>query len=365
MRKIHQWKHVLAMLAIVLSLYGCGGGHSSLDNGSNNNIVNYTPNYDNQPDTYNIAEILNGEWIGVRGSGTAKGPDGNYTLTMTSLQYQFSNTIINNNTGTTTSIGSQEYKVFDQDGVYALTFVLYNDETSYGVAKMIHVGSNTWRCEYPDGTVLTFTVTSNTTIIAKQEGITEVYGYTYSYVIDTEVIKRSTNTPDTTTENHLNNNEKIEAEYNVTNLLGYWSTLKTYGAELGTGTTSAKRYITNSYAATVNVDLRQRYVNARFGEFDNDAGIVYAQISSLWDGYYRSDGVSCGTVSLESGNRLVRLERIGKNMYSFEFPTSGTKVTIAFISENVINVLEEGTRTTSSGNSSAGHTYQVQYTLAK
>ena len=81
----------------------------------------YTPNYDGQPDTYNMAELLNGEWMGVEGYGSASGANGIFNLEMTSLLARFHNTLINRDTASTILTGSQSWNIFQTNGTYQQT----------------------------------------------------------------------------------------------------------------------------------------------------------------------------------------------------------------------------------------------------
>ncbi len=130
--------------------------------------------------------INNGEWQGVEGYGSATGVCGTFHLEMTSLLATFHNTLINGDTASTILTGSQRWNIFQQDGTYVDEIGLWSDED---VLSMVHIGQNTWRCEYPNGTILTLSANSSTGGTATQEGTVDVYGYTFKYVVHMKLIK--------------------------------------------------------------------------------------------------------------------------------------------------------------------------------
>ena len=187
MKKIRLWSFMCIFVLCVSMFSGCGGGSSS-DSGGSNPLPTPTPSPEpnNEPDTYDISKVLTGTWYGISGSGTATGPDGTYDLTMRTLRARFSEIQVTGDTGTAKLTGFQVWNANTRSGVYTRTVRL---ESNSDEMTLIHVGSDTWRCEYLNGTVLTLKMETEKTGQATQEGIVDIGGYVYNYTATIEVRK--------------------------------------------------------------------------------------------------------------------------------------------------------------------------------
>ena len=133
-------------------------------------------------DTYNIASVLNGNWYGVSGSGTATGADGTFNVIMSNMSLTVARTQINGNTGTAYFTYRQRWNTEDEDDYYYYhhTTLLYGDNE---FANLQHVGSDTWKCTFSDGTVAVITFTSETTAMVTQDGTANIDGVPYRYSV--------------------------------------------------------------------------------------------------------------------------------------------------------------------------------------
>lgn len=128
------------------------------------------------PDTYDIASILNGDWRGVSGSGTATGRLGTINAILSSMSASIVRTQITGNTGTA-YVTSRQYwdYVYNNRGH---TFLLYSDVAPVNISR---IDGDTWRLDGEYNTTVIIIFTSETTAMITQEGNTVVNGDTYHY----------------------------------------------------------------------------------------------------------------------------------------------------------------------------------------
>ncbi len=129
--------------------------------------------------------MLNGEWYGLSGSGTATGEGGTYGLLLSSMTMSIMKTQVTGQTGTLYITLRQTWETSDDDWEYST--LLYGDAERL---DMSHVGVDMWRLEGSDGTVVTVTLTSETTAIVTQDGIADIEGYPYEYSVRYTIKKR-------------------------------------------------------------------------------------------------------------------------------------------------------------------------------
>ena len=160
---------IFVLLAIAMFvLPGCGGGGGG---GGSSSGGGNAPEID-------IADIMDGTWIGSNGTGTASGPDGVFSLNMISNSATFADTSATSTSGTTTATASALWDVY-QNGTYIRSIPLeYNNEA----VEIVRTGTNTWRFTFPSNeSKITFTLTSETTANVKEEGNFGLGSYVYSY----------------------------------------------------------------------------------------------------------------------------------------------------------------------------------------
>ena len=197
MRKLSSWMYLFVLVLVVFLFSGCGGSDDS-SNGGNNSPSSptskptpITPNPETNSnvgtytDKYDIASVLNGEWYGLSGSGTATGEGGTYGLLLSSMTISIVKTQVTGNTGTSYITYRQTWTT--SDGVWDYRTLLYGDAEKM---NMSHVGSDMWRLEGSDGTVVTVTLTSETTAIVTQDGTADIEGYPYDYSVRYTIRKR-------------------------------------------------------------------------------------------------------------------------------------------------------------------------------
>ena len=172
MRKLKAYSLLIIMLLSVLLLSGCGGSVSSsdsdstTDDDSTTNEETTTPN--SNPDTNDVAAILNSKWIGLTGSGTALDPAASeYTWTLAKSDITFSGTAIDGDRGTTSVTSHFIWSVKNPDGAYVGTEHIDREDQE---ADMIRAGSDSWICEYEDSEGQKHSMTIN---------ITDKDSYTY------------------------------------------------------------------------------------------------------------------------------------------------------------------------------------------
>ena len=204
MHKFSSWICLFVMLFSVFVFSGCGGsgsngGGSNTENGDNpvstpeptpnNNIETTptpTPNGDTSnntyTDTYDIASVMNGRWLGDSGSGTATGAGGTYGLLMYSMNIHIDSTHITGLTGDNgvSYITYRQYWDCDNGTGYTTRVLLYGDAER---VNMKHIGSDEWQCEFSDGTVVVIMFTSNHTAIVSQEGVATISDNAYRYSV--------------------------------------------------------------------------------------------------------------------------------------------------------------------------------------
>lgn len=170
-------------------LTGCGGSSDS-DNLANTLSPTPIPSPvpDNEADTYDMSRVLSGTWYGLSGSGTATGSDGRYRLEMVRTRARISRVEIEGETGTALLTGYQDWRAIHSSMEYASVVRL---ESMQDEMALVHIGSNMWRMEYPDGldysATLTIKLTSNRTGEATPTGVVDIEGYLYSYTMNMEL----------------------------------------------------------------------------------------------------------------------------------------------------------------------------------
>ena len=151
-------------------------------------------NPDTYTDTYDIANVLNGNWYGVSGSGTAKGRSGTIIALMSSMSISIVATNVSGGTGTT-YITARQYWNYTYQG-YSYSYLLYCDAEPM---PLTHVGSNTWRLETSvdsNSVAATIMLTSEREAIVTQNGTLDTddgkYSYSARYTIRKSAYQRST-----------------------------------------------------------------------------------------------------------------------------------------------------------------------------
>ena len=207
MRKFSSWKYLFVLVLVIFLFSGCGGSDDSGSSGSNK--TSKTPNKttkENTPtpnpetnadvgtytDTYDIASVLNGEWYGLSGSGTITDDDSTYGLLLSSMTISVIKTQVTGQTGIFTGNTGTSYITFRQrwaisDGGISYKVLLYGDAERQ---DMSHVGVDMWRLEGSDGTVVTVTLTSETTAIVTEDGTVDIEGYPCKYSVRYTIKKR-------------------------------------------------------------------------------------------------------------------------------------------------------------------------------
>ena len=144
------------------------------------------PDSYNYTDTYDIVSVMNGNWYGVSGSGTATGFDGTFNLQLLSMTFSTSGTQISDNIGTS-YVTTMQYWNCDYNGY------IYPLKTDNALIDMVHVGNNTWQLNASDkvvnDTVMTITFTSETTAIVSQEGVAIFHNNPYNFSLQYTIRK--------------------------------------------------------------------------------------------------------------------------------------------------------------------------------
>lgn len=390
MRKLSSWKSLFVFMLVVFLFAGCGGGSDSGSSGSSSSPAptnvndGITPNSDiNIPegnntyiDTYDIAEVMNGSWYGSSGSGTAVDTQGEtYNIILSSMSVSIVATKITGNTGET-YITDREYWNYEDSG-YITEILLYSDAEH---VNMRHIGTDTWRLIWSDGTVVKIMFTSEKAAIIEQSGTTEVDGSRYSYSVRGTInkigsdysVEGSPDAPDTpsapspiTTDPDIDNEEHSSAdnEYDIVLLNGFWSTLSSDTVNIGAGTVTS---------ADGTFNLEMNYVSWRFRslQFDGDDGVMTVSCTGRW--FFSRDNTDKdlwlkGNFHFDYSNEEVFVEKIDVNKWSYIVPSSGNKVAITFRSENEVFVEEEGLAVVDEYSEYRGRVYEysAHYVLRK
>ena len=140
---------------------------------------------DTYTDTYDIANVLNGNWYGVSGSGHANNADGTYafTLILASMSVNVFGMQVSGSTCSGYLTHRQYWNCYAPSGIYITRIVLYGDAV-YG--QLIHTGNNTWSIETPEQVITVMLTSPNTAIVTDDSTMTinnTEYPYTLRYTI--------------------------------------------------------------------------------------------------------------------------------------------------------------------------------------
>ena len=233
MCKLKSWSKLFVLVLLVFLFTGCGGGSSdnsvpdnseqttntepetaptpnTPDNGFE--IIS-TPNSNDKPaqpqpdttqpevtptptvpdtntpsytDTYDIASILDGNWRGVSGSGTAAQGTQTFSLLMYSNNVSIVKTQITGNTGTAYVTYRQSWDYNNPNSIYTTRISIYGDAEQ---ATLVHTGVDTWRLEFSSGVTATMMFISEKEAIVTQEGPQTMDGITYNYLVRYTITK--------------------------------------------------------------------------------------------------------------------------------------------------------------------------------
>ena len=330
MSTFKSWSKLFVLVLLVFAFAGCGGGSGgSTDNNTNNQSTTPTPTKQDDytvgtyTDTYDIASLMNGDWYGVSGSGTATDTSGSYSLIMYSIQANIMETQLSGNYGKT-YMTYREYWDYDETNSDYITRVsMYGDNEEL---DMRHVGSNTWQCIALDGTSLTLKFTSSSTAMITQEGIAVVDGRSYTYSVKGTIQKRNAGnyeinpTPNTQQEN----NSGTTNNHSLSELAGTWYSYS------GTGTATG---------ASGTLELRLSSANATFSNIDTSSMNVTSAVK--WD-VYQSNSYS-RTINSEHSNERVAIQTQGNNSWNYSFSNATVNsITIQLLSSTSAEVTETG-----------------------
>ena len=127
------------------------------------------PETNSYTDTYDIANVMNGNWYGTSGSGTAMiGPLGLLNpidVSLSSMITSFAITQITGDVGTSYITSMAYWNYFYQGNTYQKTLLLDAEKFT-----MTHVDANAWEFKSSDGTVITIWLISETVALAVQTG---------------------------------------------------------------------------------------------------------------------------------------------------------------------------------------------------
>ncbi len=224
MLKIRAWVMLMAMCALVFALSGCGGGSLDGDVSDNNDTSNTIPN--NDPDSYNTAQVLSGEWSVLNDTINTISLTRNDTtiqMRLIAARMRLADVYINGNGGSLSVTDSrQEWYVLITRSDYQTNYVPYIDDD--GVVRymleiedvytydsdtvssdinssvlMTRAGKDKWRFEFVKdngelnrkATALNIEVTSETTMHVKQQDIVKVESYDVFYETEFDMRKVS------------------------------------------------------------------------------------------------------------------------------------------------------------------------------
>ena len=145
------------------------------------------PETNSYTDTYDIANVMNGDWYGISGSGHATGEDGTYSLIMESVSINIVDSQVTGNTLTAYMTHRQYWRCYNPNGQFVTRVVLYGDNTNM---NMRHIGTNTWEAQADNGLLLIIQFTSETTAMVTEENMADIAGLTYRYSIKGTIQKR-------------------------------------------------------------------------------------------------------------------------------------------------------------------------------
>lgn len=290
------------------------------------------PARDNYTDTYDIAQVLNGRWYGLSGSGTASAAGETLNAEMNILSANISNVQISGSSGTATVTGNHSWSVWHQDGSYATTFEF---KSTSDTISMTHAGVNTWRCVFSTGEVITMKATSSTTLDITQEGRGYKDGIYYDYALNmsAEKIQTSTTTPAPAPTQEPEPEQDTSSGYALS---GSWNGYRGSGKAEGPDGT---------------FELKMPLVNAVFGS-ENTA------FSAKWS-LYRDDSF-VQTLQLHRSNEKVSVQNTGSGKWSLTFP-NGSKASITLTSSTTAEVTEEGSFNLNGDT----YTYNATYSMTK
>lgn len=175
------------LLALFLALLG--GGGCSGGAGADAPSPSPTPTPVPTPDVELDIGILDGTWKGVSGSGTATGPDGTYTLKMTSASARLADTQARGDAGMTSLKSYSSYWDAYQDGMRTTSVKMWRPS---GVLDIRRTASNTWELDLASGqSKLELRLLSETELSVTEEGTFDVehahgsdtYGYVARYTL--------------------------------------------------------------------------------------------------------------------------------------------------------------------------------------
>ena len=227
MRRIRAWGMLAAMCLFVFAVSGCGGGSLDGNVGDNDNTSESIPN--NEPDSYNTAEVLAGEWSVLSDSNTISTLNltrNQYTIQMRliSARMNLDDVLISGNGGSlSVKESKQEWYVLlttsyedpylvpyidDEDGQlkYRLalrTLYSYDSDTVSSDINssvlMTRSGKDKWRFEFikdnnelnKKATAMNIEITSETTIHVKQQDIITVASFDVFYETEFDMRKVS------------------------------------------------------------------------------------------------------------------------------------------------------------------------------
>ena len=224
MRRIRAWGMLVAMCLFVFAVSGCGGGSLDGNVGDNDNTSESIPN--NEPDSYDTAKVVAGEWSVLSDSNTISTLNltrNQYTIQMRliSARMNLDDVLINGNGGnlrvkeskqewyvliTTSSEDFYYVPYIDEDGQvqYRLalrTQYLYDSDTvSSDInsdVRMTRSGKDKWRFEFikdneelnKKATAMNIGITSETTIHVKQQDTVTVASFDVFYETEFDMRK--------------------------------------------------------------------------------------------------------------------------------------------------------------------------------
>lgn len=283
-------------------------------------------------DTYDIASVLEGEWYGMSGSGTATNANGTYNIRMYKTYITITDAQIIGNYGTMYVTYRENWDYDNLDELYSGGVLLHGDDIKINIT---HTGVNTWRSDNSDGTILIITITSDTTAIVTQESTIILDNISYHYSAKFTLQKISS----------IPNDNYVDA-YDFTRLTqGTW-----YGVSGNGSATSSD--------GTYKLKLSQLNFSVFEPKISGNTGTAYITNKQHWS-CYSPVGDYIGEILLSCDYERMELIHIGANTW-YSKDEHGTFYTIQIAADTVL-IEQEGTLTMEN----ITYYYSIIYTARK
>lgn len=287
---------------------------------------------DTYTDTYDIASVLNGDWYGMSGNGTATNSNGTYNIRMYKTYITITGTQIIGNSGTMYVTYRENWDYSNLNQIYSGGVLLHGDNAKINIK---HTGVNTWRSDNSDGTVIIITITSDTTAIVTQESTVILDNISYPYSAKFTIQKITSNP----------NDSYVDA-YDFTRLTqGTW-----YGVS-GSGSASGSDGIYNLRLSQLNFSVFEPRITG-------NTGTAYITNKQYWS-CYSPTGDYIGEILLSCDYNRMELTHIGANTW-YSKDENGTFYTIQLAADTVL-IEQEGTLT----KEDITYYYSIIYTARK